>query len=58
MLLWGNFVQMADVNPLAAMYFAVPVVGLVGTAVARLRPRGMARALGVTALVSTVPKPT
>ena len=49
-LLWGNFVQMADVNPLAAMYFAVPVVGLVGTAVARLRPRGMARALGVTAL--------
>ena len=50
MLLWGNFVQMADVNPLAAMYFAVPVVGLVGTAVARLRPRGMAQALGITAL--------
>jgi hypothetical protein len=50
MLLWGNFVQMADVNPLAATYFAVPVVGLVGTAVARLRPGGMARALGITAL--------
>ena len=50
MLLWGNFVQMADVNPLAATYFAVPVVALVGTAVARLRPGGMARALGITAL--------
>lgn len=50
MLLWGNFVQMADVTPFAALYFVVPVVGLVGTAVARLHPRGMARALGVTAL--------
>lgn len=50
-LMWGNFVQMADVNPAAAMHFGVPLVGLVGAAVARLRPSGMARALFVTALV-------
>lgn len=50
MLLWGNLVQMADVTPFAAMYFGVPMVGLIGAAVARLRPNGMAWALLVTAL--------
>src|SRR5207248_1033565 len=48
-LTWGNFVQMADVTRAAAMYFAVPIVGVIGAALARLRPNGMARALFVTA---------
>lgn len=48
-LMWGNFVQMADVTPFAAMYFGVPIVGLIGAAVARLRPNGMAHALVITA---------
>ena len=54
MLMWGNFVQMADVTPFAAMYFGVPIVGLIGAAVARLRPNGMARALFVTALAQAL----
>lgn len=54
MLMWGNFVQMADVTPFAAMYFGVPIVGLIGAAVARLRPDGMARALVVTALAQAL----
>ncbi len=54
MLMWGNFVQMADVTPFAAMYFGVPLVGLIGAAVARLRPQGMARALCVTALAQVL----
>jgi len=45
LIVWGNFVQMAAVTPAAAMYFGVPIVGLIGAAVARLRPNGMARAL-------------
>ena len=51
LLMWGNFVQMADLNPAAAIYFGVPIVGIIGAAVARLRSNGMARALFVTALV-------
>lgn len=54
LLTWGNFVQMADVTPAAAMYFGVPIVGLIGAAVARLRPNGMARALFVTALAQVL----
>jgi hypothetical protein len=54
LLLWGNLVQMADVNPAAAMYFGVPVVGIIGAVVARLRPKGMARALFVTALAQAL----
>ena len=54
MLMWGNFVQMADVTPFAAMYFGVPIVGLIGAAIARLRPNGMARALFVTALAQAL----
>ena len=54
LLLWGNLVQMADVTPVAAMYFGVPVVGLIGAAVARLRPNGMALALFVTALAQAL----
>src|SRR5262245_57601433 len=54
LLMWGNFVQMADVNPAAAMYFGVPIVGIIGAAAARLRPNGMARALFVTALAQAL----
>jgi len=54
LLTWGNFVQMADVTPAAAMYFGVPMVGAVGAAVARLRPKGMARALFATALAQAL----
>src|SRR6185436_79752 len=54
LLTWGNFVQMADVTPAAAMYFGVPIIGLIGAAVARLRPIGMARALFVTALAQAL----
>jgi hypothetical protein len=54
LLMWGNFVQMADVNPAAAMYFGVPVVGMIGAGVARLRPNGMASALFVTALAQAL----
>ena len=54
LLTWGNFVQMADVTPFAAMYFGVPIVGVIGAAVARLRPNGMARALFITALAQVM----
>jgi len=53
-LTWGNFVQMADVTPFAAMYFGVPIVGVIGAAVVRLRPNGMARALFVTAIAQVL----
>jgi hypothetical protein len=54
LLMWGNFVQMADLNPAAAMYFGVPLVGIAGAIVARLRPNGMSRALFITALAQVV----
>jgi hypothetical protein len=54
LLAWGNLVQWADVNPAAMMYFGVPIVGVIGAAVARLRPKGMAVALFATALVQTL----
>ena len=54
-LVWGNFVQAADdVNPAAVMYFAVPLVGIIGAAIARFRPAGMARALFATALAQAL----
>jgi protein-S-isoprenylcysteine O-methyltransferase Ste14 len=54
MLMWSSFVQMADVTPFAALHFSVPMVGIIGAAVARLRPRGMALALSVTALAQAL----
>ena len=36
-------------NPVNRMYFAVPAVMIIGAGIARLRPRGMARALFATA---------
>ncbi|OHA83681.1 MAG: hypothetical protein A2408_02515 [Candidatus Yonathbacteria bacterium RIFOXYC1_FULL_52_10] len=38
-------------NPVNLMYWAVFVVGLIGSLLARFKPRGMARALFATALV-------
>jgi hypothetical protein len=50
-LMWGNFIQAADdVNPAAVMYFGVPIVAIIGAAIARLRPTGMMLALFATAL--------
>ncbi|MHC1764562.1 MAG: hypothetical protein AB9869_09670 [Verrucomicrobiia bacterium] len=54
LLAWGNLVQWADVNPDAVMYFGVPIVGIIGAAVARLRANGMARALFATALAQAL----
>jgi hypothetical protein len=53
-LLWANFVQMADVNIAAAMYFGVPLVGIIGAVIARLRPAGMTRALFATAFAQAL----
>lgn len=53
-LLWANFVQMADVNRAAAMYFGVPLVGIIGAVMARFKPKGMARALFATALAQAL----
>jgi len=54
LLAWVNVVQMADVTHAAVMYFAVPIVGGIGAAVARLQPKGMARALFATALAQAL----
>lgn len=55
LLVWGNFVQGADdVNPAAFGYFVAPMVGIIGAALARFQPNGMARALLVTALVQAL----
>jgi hypothetical protein len=50
-LAWMNFVQAAGGRPGALTYLVVPVVGVMGAALARFHPRGMARALLATALV-------
>src|ERR1043165_1077158 len=55
LLVWGNFVQGADdVNPAAFGYFVAPMVGIIGAAIARFQPNGMARALFVTAAVQAL----
>lgn len=54
LLAWANLVQWADVNPAAVMYFGVPIVGIIGAAMARLRPNGMALALFATALAQAL----
>ena len=54
LLAWGNLVPFADVTRAAAMYFGVPIVGVIGAAVARLQPNGMARALFATALAQAL----
>jgi len=54
LLVWVNFVQFVDVNPAAVMYFGVPIVGIIGAAMARFQPDGMARALFATALAQAL----
>jgi hypothetical protein len=51
-LVWinGAVELIGDDNPANAMYGGVLLVGLIGAAIARLRPDGMARALFATAL--------
>ncbi len=54
-LVWMNFVQAADdINPAAMTYLLVPLVGIIGAALARLRAAGMARALFTTALAQAL----
>jgi len=54
-LVWGNFVQAADdVNPNALLYFTVPLVAIIGAAIARFRPAGMARVFFATALAQAL----
>ncbi len=43
-----------DGDPANMMYFGVLAVGIIGTFIARLRPRGMARALFAMALAQTL----
>ncbi len=61
LLVWMNAVWMSDAseiagkdNPANAMYFGVPIVGIVGAAIARLRPNGMARALFAMAIAQAL----
>lgn len=54
LLTWSNFVQFADVTRAAAIYFTVPVVGLIGAILARLKPNGMARALLAASLTQAL----
>jgi hypothetical protein len=55
-LSWNNFVLAVDVSLGNFMYLGVVVVGLIGAAIARLRPRGMALALaGMTIAQILVP---
>jgi hypothetical protein len=54
-LVWMNFIQAADdINPDAVMYLVVPLVGIIGAAIARFQPKGMARALFATALAQAL----
>jgi len=55
-LTWVNFVLAVDVSLANFLYFGVPVIGLIGAAIARLRARGMALALlGMTIAQMLVP---
>ena len=61
LLVWMNAVWMSDAieivgneNPVNAMYFGVPIVGIVGAAIARLRANGLARAMFAMALAQAL----
>jgi len=48
---WMNLVRVAESgNALNLMYYAVPVIGVIGAVIARFRPHGMARTLFAMAL--------
>ncbi len=56
-LIWANAavgVVGSENNPVNYMFDAVPVVGIVGALIARLRPDGMARAMLATALAQVL----
>jgi hypothetical protein len=55
-LVWINLAVevIGDDNPANLMYFGVPIVGLIGAAIARFRPHGMARALFATGLAQAL----
>jgi hypothetical protein len=58
LLVWVNLaVGIIGSGPVNALYAAVPIVGAVGAAMARLRPQGMSRALFATALVMALVPP-
>lgn len=42
-----------DGDPANLMYFGVITVGIIGSLIARFRPRGMSRALFATAIAAT-----
>jgi FtsH-binding integral membrane protein len=48
-ILWSNFVQFVDVQRVVAMHLGVPLVVVVASAIARLRPQRMARAMAAVA---------
>lgn len=55
LLVWVNFIQGADdVNPAAFMDFWVPLVRIIGAAMARCQPKGMVHALFATALAQAL----
>jgi hypothetical protein len=55
LIFWGNWVQAADdVNPAALMFLIVPPLGLIGAAIARFQPAGMARAFFAAALAQVL----
>jgi hypothetical protein len=57
LLVWINLavgIIGSENNPANAMYFAVVLVGVVGAAVARLRPRGMAWAMFASAFAQAL----
>ena len=61
LLVWMNAVWLSDAheivgndNPANAMFFGVPIVGIAGAAIARLRPNGMARTLFAMALAQAL----
>jgi hypothetical protein len=61
LLVWMNAVWMSDAieivgkeNPANAMFFGVPIIGIVGAAIARLRPNGMVRALFAMAIAQAL----
>jgi hypothetical protein len=56
-LVWGTLavgIIGAEDNPANRLYFAVPVVGFLGAALARFRPLGMALALIMSALAQVL----
>ncbi len=57
LLVWMNLavgIIGSENNPVNRLYFGVPVIGFIGTLLARFRPGGMARAMLATALAQAL----